>query len=103
MLLFSGHFKKDALKEMKSSTAPPTRTENYGYLKKIWSSENMSTFKDYLEWYNNKDVVPTLEALQNMKFYHERQIDMLKLGYTAKVSKYLSLTFFNNTKVLPIH
>ena len=42
----------------------------------------MSTFKDYLEWDNNKDVVPTLEALQKlMKIYHEREIDMLKLGY----------------------
>ena len=82
-LLFSGYSKQDALKEMKIFTPPPTGTENYSYLKKIWSSENMSTFKDYLEWYNNKDVVPTLEALQKMmKFYHERQIDMLKLGYT---------------------
>ena len=43
----------------------------------------MSTLKDYLEWYNNKNVFPTLEALQKMvKFYHECEIDMLKLGYT---------------------
>ena len=24
----------------------------------------MCTFKDFLRWYNNKDVVPTLEAMQ---------------------------------------
>ena len=24
----------------------------------------METFQDFLKWYNNKDVVPTLEALQ---------------------------------------
>ena len=71
---------------MKISTAPPTGTENYSYLEKIWCSENMSTFKYYLEWYNNKDVVPTLEALQKrMKFYHEREIDMLKLGYNLPI------------------
>ena len=44
----------------------------------------MSSFKDFLRWYNNKDVVPTLlEAMQNMiAFYHEKDIDMLKLGCT---------------------
>ena len=26
----------------------------------------MITFKDFLQWYNNKDVVPTLEAMQKL-------------------------------------
>ena len=31
----------------------------------------MCTFKDFLRWYNNKDVVTTLEAMQKMlAFYH---------------------------------
>ena len=43
----------------------------------------MSSFKDFLRWYNNKDVVPTLEALQKLiAFYHNKDIDMLKLGCT---------------------
>ena len=43
----------------------------------------MCTFKDLLRWYNNKDVVPTLEAMQKMLgFYHKKGIDMLKLGCT---------------------
>ena len=43
----------------------------------------MSTFKDFLRWYNNKDVVPTLEAMQKMlDFYDKKRIDMLKLGCT---------------------
>ena len=43
----------------------------------------MSSFKDFLRWYNNKDVVPTLEAMQKMfAFYHDKHIDMLKLGCT---------------------
>ena len=42
----------------------------------------MSSFKDFLPWYNKKDV-PTLEAMQKMiAFYHDKNIDMLKLGCT---------------------
>ena len=34
-----------------------------------------------LRWYNNKDVVPTLEAMQKMTaFYHVKDVNMLKLG-----------------------
>ena len=40
-------------------------------------------FKDFLRWYSNKDVVPTLEAVQKMiVFYPDKDIDMLKLGCT---------------------
>ena len=40
-------------------------------------------YKDFLKWYNNKDVVPTLEAMRKMiQFYHNKEIDMLKLGCT---------------------
>ena len=43
----------------------------------------MCIFKDFLRWYNNKDVVPTLEAMQKMlAYYHKKGIDMLKLGCT---------------------
>ena len=43
----------------------------------------MSSFKDISRRYNNKDVVPTLEAMQKMiAFYHDKDIDMLKLGCT---------------------
>ena len=36
-----------------------------------------------LWWYNKKDVVPTLEAMQKMiAFYHDKDIDMLKLCCT---------------------
>ena len=43
----------------------------------------MQKFSDFLKWYNNKDVVPTLEGMQKMiEFYHNKGIDMLKLGCT---------------------
>ena len=43
----------------------------------------MKSFKDFLMWYNNKDVVPTLEAIQKkIEFYQQKEIDKLKLGCT---------------------
>ena len=43
----------------------------------------MTSFRNFLRWYNNKDVVPTLDAMQKMiEFYHDKRIDILKLGCT---------------------
>ena len=43
----------------------------------------MQNFSAFPKWYNNKDVVPRLEATQKMiDFYHKKGIDMLKLGCT---------------------
>ena len=82
-LLKSGLTKEQTVVELKLSKAPPTGIENYQYLQQIWKQEQMSSFKDFLRWYNNKDVVPTLEAIQKMMaFYHDKDIDMLKLGCT---------------------
>ena len=82
-LLSSGLKSEEALSKMKLSKPPPSGEENYQYLLDIWNHENMCTFKDFLRWYNNKDVVPTLEAMPKMlAFYHKKGIDMLKLGCT---------------------
>ena len=36
----------------------------------------MTSFKVFLRWYNNKNVVPTLKAMHEMiVFYHENDID----------------------------
>ena len=43
----------------------------------------MSSIQDFSRWYINEDVVPTLEAMQKtIAFYHDKHIDMLKLGCT---------------------
>ena len=43
----------------------------------------MKIFRDFLRWHNNKDAVPTLQAMKKMmKFYNDQKIDMLKLGCT---------------------
>ena len=32
-------------------------------------------------WYNNEDIVPTLEAMQKeIAFYHDKDFDLLELG-----------------------
>ena len=82
-LLKSGLTTKRGLVKLKLSKPPLTGIENYQYLQQIWKQEQMSSIKDLLRWYNNKDVVPTLEAMQKrIVFYHSKDIDMLKLGCT---------------------
>ena len=82
-LLKNGLTTEQAVIKLKLSKPPPTGIENYHYLQQIWKQEQMSSFKDFLPRYNNKYVVPTLEAMQKMiAFYHDKDIDMLKLGCT---------------------
>ena len=80
-LLKSGLNREQAVVKLKLSKPPPTGIEYYQYLQQIWKQEQMSSFSDFLRWFNKKDVVPTLEAMQKMiVFYHDKDIDMLKLG-----------------------
>ena len=80
-LLKCGVTTEQAVFNLKLSKPPPTGIENYQNPQQIWKQEKMISFKDFLRWYNNKDVVPTLEALRKLiAFYHDTDIDMLKLG-----------------------
>ena len=82
-LLSSGLKTEEALSRMKLSKPPPSGEENCHYLLDIWKHENMCTYKDFLRWYNNNDVVPTLEAIQKMLvFHHKKGNGKLKLGCT---------------------
>ena len=58
--------------------------EEYRYCQQVWEDKEMSTFKDFLVWYNNLDVVPFLEAVEKMsQFWQERKIDMFKDGVSV--------------------
>ena len=47
--------------------------------KQTFRKSGMTSFADWLRYYNNLDVVPFIEALQKMKtFYGERGIDICK-------------------------
>ena len=79
----SGLSSEQAVCKLRLNKILPTGDENYAYFQSIWVSEGMKSFKDFLMWYNNKHVAPTLEAMEKMiEFYHQKEIDMLKLGCT---------------------
>ena len=84
-LLKKGLTTEQAIGKLKLSKPPPTGVENYQYLQQIWKQEKMTSFKNFLRWYNTKDDVPTLEAKQKMiACYHDNDINikMLKIGCT---------------------
>ena len=71
-------------------------------LKVIWEEEQMSLFRDFIKWYNNKNVVPTPGAMQEkMEFYHNKGINMLKLGCTLPNSANICLHQSTNHKIFP--
>ena len=75
--------KEQAVAKIRKDRIPPTGVENYSYLQSVWENKNMQSFSGFLKWYNNEDVVPTLEAMQILiEFYHNKGIDMLTLGCT---------------------
>ena len=58
--------------------------EEYWYCQQVWEDNELSTFKDFLVWYNNLDVIPFLEAVEKMsQFWQERKIDMSKDGVSV--------------------
>ena len=46
--------------------------QGYQYCQQVWEDKEMSTFKDFLVWYNNLDVVPFIEAVEKMCGCHGR-------------------------------
>ena len=88
----------DSLEKLNFSTLPPAETfhstlsntditdEQYSYcqLLRVWNDNNMDTFRDFLVWYNNLDVVPFLEAIDKMSdFWKQRDIDIFKDGVSV--------------------
>ena len=82
-LVNSGSTSEQAVVKLRMDRIPPTGAVKCSYLQSLWENNNMQYFSDFLKWYSNKDVVPTLEAVQKLiEFYHKKGIDMLKLGCT---------------------
>ena len=101
-LLSSGLKTEEALSKMKFSKPPPSGEENYQYLLDMWNHENMCTIRDFLRWYNNKNIVPTLEAMQKMLvFYYKKGIDMLKLRCTLPKLANICLYKSSSAKFYP--
>jgi len=53
--------------------------EDYQLCQKVWEDNNMTSMKEFLTWYNNKDVEPMLEAIEKMYLYYQNQnVDIFK-------------------------
>ena len=62
----------------------------------------MQYFSDFLKWYNNKDVVLTLEAMQKkIEFYNNKGIDMLSFGCTLPNLAIICLHKSTDSKFYP--
>ena len=82
-LVNSGLTTEQAVAMLRMDRVPQISSQNYSYLQSVWENNNMQLFSDLLKWYNNKDFLPTLEAMQKMiEFYHNKGIAMLKHGRT---------------------
>ena len=58
--------------------------EDYARCQAVWDDNKMTTLRDFLVWYNNRDVVPFLEAIdKQFAFYQQQHIDMFKDGITV--------------------
>ena len=97
--LQKGHFPyeyMDDLHKLEDRALPPqaaffSRLKNegisnddYARCQAVWRNNQMTTMRDYLVWYNNRDVTPFLEAIaKQFDFYHDRGIDMFKDGISV--------------------
>ena len=58
--------------------------EDYARCQAVWRDNEMTTMRDYLVWYNNRDVEPFLEAIDKQAaFYHDQHIDIFKDGISV--------------------
>ena len=58
--------------------------KNYEWLQEVWEVERFTSFKQFLELYNNLDVQPLVQAVQKMQlFYREKNIDLFKIAVSV--------------------
>ena len=93
---------EQAVAKMKLSKTPPTGVEKYQYLQNLSEKEHLSSFKDFLRWFNNKKLVPNLEAMQKIiTSYHNKNNEILKLGCTLPNLAKICLHKTTNAKIYP--
>ena len=57
---------------------------DYALCQVAWRDNRMKTMRDFLMWYNNRDVVPFLDAIdKQFAFYKQQNIDMFKDGVSV--------------------
>ena len=97
--LQKGHFPyeyMDDLHKLEDRVLPPqsaffSRLKNegisnddYARCQAVWRDNGMETLREYLIWYNNRDVTPFLDAIAKQAgFYKHQNIDMFKDGISV--------------------
>ena len=97
--LQKGHFPyeyMDGIGKLEDSALPPQEAfysrlknegisdEDYARCQAVWRDNGMKTMHDFLVWYNNRDVVPFLDAIdKQFAFYKQQNIDMFKDGVSV--------------------
>ena len=97
--LQKGHFPyeyMDNLRKLDDCALPPqaaffSRLKNegisnddYARCQAVWRDNGMETLREYLIWYNNRDVTPFLDAIAKQAgFYKHQNIDMFKDGISV--------------------
>ena len=97
--LQKGHFPyeyMDGIGKLEDSALPPQEAfysrlknegisdEDYARCQAVWRDNGMKTMHDFLVWYNNRDVVPFLDAIDKQcAFYKQQNIEMFKDGVSV--------------------
>ena len=97
--LQKGHFPyeyMDGIGKLEHCALPPqeaiySRLKNehisdadYARCHAVWCDNRMKTMRDFLVWYNNRDVIPFLDAIdKQFAFYKQQNIDMFKDGVSV--------------------
>ena len=113
--LQKGHFPyeyMDDVRKLDDCVLPPqaafySRLKNEGISDKdyarcqaAWHDNRMTTLREFIIWYNNRDVVPFLEAIdKQFAFYQQQHIDMFKDGISVPGLTLLYL--FNDLPRIP--
>ena len=59
---------------------------DYAICQEAWQSDRMTTIRDFFVFYNNRDVVPFLKAIdQQFAFYQQQDIVCLKMELAFRV------------------
>ena len=97
--LQKGHFPyeyMDNLRKLDDCALPPQAAfysqlknecisnDDYARCQAVWRNNGMETLREYLIWYNNRDVTPFLDAIAKQAgFYKHQNIDMFKDGISV--------------------
>ena len=101
-LLKNGLTTEQAAIKLTLSSPPPAGKENYQYLQHLWKQEQMNSFTSFLRRYNNKNVLPTLEAMQKViDSYQDKDIHMIKPGCTLRDLANICVDNSTDTKFYP--